>query len=211
MARRWRRGRTTNAEALFFIIFFPVIILGGIIALIVKLFSRKSKHKTHRNVPKKRTTNNKKIKPYVAKPTKYKKRYYIKNTLKKADAKYETKVSLMTECEQEYYQAIKEILSGNYEIQPQINLASVVSKLNHEQYRTELFRNIDFGIFDGSYKIKVLIEINDKTHEQEDRKKRDKEVKRICSAAGIPLITFWVKFGVDKVYIKKRLSEYIDV
>ncbi len=49
---------------------------------------------------------------------------------------------------------------------PQVNLASIIKKEKDfpTQYQNELYRNIDFGIFDkDTMEVKLLIEINDKT------------------------------------------------
>jgi hypothetical protein len=122
---------------------------------------------------------------------------------------YSTKESFLSNTEKAYFLAIKEIAGSRYTVQPQVNLASIIDKTSHSRYRNELFRNIDFGIFDENYKLLVLIEINDQTHNQDERKARDKKVKEICTEAGIPLITFWTKYGINPSYIKNRLAEYL--
>lgn len=122
---------------------------------------------------------------------------------------YILKKSLITDGEKVYFETIKKIIEPQYVVQPQINLASIIDKNSTDRFRNELFRNVDFGIFDQSYKPLVLIEINDESHVTPERKERDKKVKAICTNAGIPVITFWTKFGVDEDYIKKRLSEHI--
>lgn len=76
-------------------------------------------------------------------------------------------------------------------------------------YHNELFRNIDFGIFDKSYNLKLLIEINDKTHTLSDRRERDKKVRTICAKANIPIITFRTSYGINEEYIEKRLHKYL--
>lgn len=122
---------------------------------------------------------------------------------------YEAKNSIMTECEKAYFKAIQECVVPNYTVQPQINLASIIDKTAHSRYRNELFRNIDFGIFDANYSLVLLIEINDQTHMKKDRIERDSKVKAICAEAGIPLVTFWTQYGVNKQYIYQRLAEYL--
>lgn len=39
-------------------------------------------------------------------------------------------------------------LGDNYKIIPQVNLASIIKKKNNDHYYNDLFRNIDFAIFD---------------------------------------------------------------
>lgn len=80
-------------------------------------------------------------------------------------------------------------------------------KVSFEKYRLELFRVIDFGIFDQEYKLCVLVEINDPSHETPERE-RDKKVVEICKEAGIPLVTFWT-YGVNPEYIRSRLRYFL--
>ena len=124
---------------------------------------------------------------------------------------YEVKKSLITETELRFYQAVCDVLPEGYFAQPQINLASVINKNQTTGFNNELFRNIDIGIFEkDSYKPIALVEINDSTHEQPKRIERDKKVKRICEEAGIPLVTFWTKYGVNTDYIDKTIKEAIE-
>lgn len=122
---------------------------------------------------------------------------------------YSAKASLMTDCEKEFFKAFQKIVGSYYTVQPQINLASIIDKESQQRYRNELFRNIDFGIFDASYSLKLLIEINDSSHMQKERGVRDSKVRAICEEAGIPLITFWTKYGVNKPYIYNQLVKYL--
>ena len=60
-------------------------------------------------------------------------------------------------------------------IVPQVNLASIIQKVSNSRFNTELFRNIDFGIFSADYsKVLLLIELNDESHNNFHRKKRYK-------------------------------------
>ncbi|WP_289475094.1 DUF2726 domain-containing protein, partial [Klebsiella pneumoniae] len=61
-----------------------------------------------------------------------------------------------------------------FKIQSQVNLASVVNKIDMSKYRNELFRNVDFGFFDKeTLKPLLLVEINDSTHKIKSRYQRD--------------------------------------
>ncbi len=110
---------------------------------------------------------------------------------------YEKKNSLLTPLEKRYYEEFCSIFGDNYLVLPQINLATVINKTS-PGYRTELFRNIDFGVFDKDFHPLVLIEINDPSHLRPDREERDANVKTICKKAKIPLVTFWTKDGIDR-------------
>lgn len=122
---------------------------------------------------------------------------------------YELKSSLITPTERSYLTAIKHALPQGYFVQPQINLASIITKAGDFRFQNELYRNIDACIFDMSYKPIVLIEINDLSHKGRTRRERDEKVKNICEDAGIQLITFWTSYGINQDYISKRINEAI--
>ena len=119
------------------------------------------------------------------------------------------KKKLMTLNEENWYNEIQRVLPTKYILQPQVNLATIIEKTDNSKYANELFRNIDFGIFDTYGNVIVLIEINDSTHKQRNRIARDYKVKEILEQADIPLITFWTEYGINQAYIEKRLKEYI--
>ena len=118
------------------------------------------------------------------------------------------KTNLMTQTELFFYNKIQE-LEQEYKIIPQLNLGAIIEKQN-KGYRNELFKNIDFAIFSKDFKeILLLIELNDSTHNQSKRKKRDKNVKEICNKAQIKLITFYTKYPNEKEYVLNRIKEEI--
>ena len=130
----------------------------------------------------------------------------------KTTEKIYNKKSLLTEAEKSLYTKLVDIIDGKYIIESQVNLASIINKQNNQKYCNELFRNIDFGIFDkATFEIKVLIELNDQSHNTWQRSERDKKVKKILYDANIPLITLWTKFDNEKEYIKNRLKNYIEL
>ena len=120
------------------------------------------------------------------------------------------KKQFITNCEMEYGMAIKKAIPENYILRPQICLASIIEKIDGSKYANELFRIIDFGIFDKNNNILLLIEINDNSHQQHHRIARDIKVKEICTEANIPLITFWTKYGIDEQYIERRIKECLE-
>ena len=119
------------------------------------------------------------------------------------------KKKLLTKNEISYARAIQKATSYQYRLYPQVCLASIIQKTSDNTYANELFRIVDFGIFDTDYNIIALIEINDRSHKEWKRIERDKKVKDICESAGIPLITFWTDYGVNEEYIQKRIQEQL--
>lgn len=162
-------------------------LLIAIIALIVAwmIFSKRQQRKTeqHRDSSSKYPTQNRRC--------------------------YYTKKRYISPTEMRYAYAIQRAIPTKYRLLPQVCLASIIEKHSDSKYQSELFRIVDFGIFDENYNVKLLIEINDSTHKQADRRERDAKVKDICVMANIPLITFWTEYGVDEEYIRRKINQYI--
>lgn len=60
-------------------------------------------------------------------------------------------------------------------------------------YRNELFRVVDFALFDrNTLKPLLIIELNDASHNRADRKERDEKVKCIAERAGLGVLTLHV-------------------
>ena len=118
------------------------------------------------------------------------------------------KKGLMSESEKDFHQAILYAAGTEFVVLPQVNLATIIKKEGDFKYQNELYRNIDFGVFDRDYNIIVLVEINDVSHYDKARKARDAKVHAICKEASIPIITLHTDYGVNQDYINKRIHEY---
>lgn len=119
-----------------------------------------------------------------------------------------TKKNFLTKSELTFYNKLKK-LEPQYKVIPQINLSTIINKPNSNN-RLDLFRNIDFGIFDHNLQTPLLlIELNDLTHNQPDRIRRDKNVKEICNKANIKLITFYTNYPNEENYVLNRIIKEI--
>ncbi len=119
--------------------------------------------------------------------------------------------SLMTDYERYFYNIFKELEDElDIKIHPQINLASIINKKTNNYYVSELFRNIDFAIFDKNYeKLLLLIEINDNSHKTRKRIYRDKKVDAILKTANIKLIKFYSNYPNKKDYVTNRIKSHL--
>lgn len=92
-----------------------------------------------------------------------------------------------------------------------VNLATIINKQSEDKFRNELFRNIDFAIFTKDYSTTLLlIELNDATHVNSSRKKRDEKVEAICKMSDIPLIKFYTKYPNEREYVVNRILKEIN-
>lgn len=120
---------------------------------------------------------------------------------------YAVRKTLISKSEQGFFNAIKASVPEDYCVFPQINLASFIDRTDAARFHNELFRNVDFLITDAEYSPKIVVEINDRTHLNNDRKERDEKVLKICEEAGIPILTLWTSYGINPEYIKGRIDE----
>lgn len=163
----------------------PIITLIIIVAIIIVVFQSLKKEKSH-------TLNPPQPQEIPVSPNK---------------EFFYSKKALMSEIEMKFHNAFEIAVNNEYIVLPQVNLGTIIQKNGKFKYHNELFRNIDFCIFDKSYSPLLLIEINDETHNRRDRIERDKKVKEISASAGLALITFHTKYGINQEYITKRLME----
>lgn len=122
---------------------------------------------------------------------------------------YAPRDRLISKTESRFFEAIQSAVPNGFRVFPQVNLASFIERTDNFRYRNELFRNVDFLITDSEYAPKIVIEINDQTHMEHNRRERDEKVSKICEEAGIPIIKLWTNYGVQPDYIQKRISEQI--
>ncbi|MCC8195845.1 MAG: DUF2726 domain-containing protein [Ruminococcus sp.] len=124
---------------------------------------------------------------------------------------YEVKKSLITSMERKYLRAIKDALPEGYIVLPQVSLRSVLIRTDNAKFQNELFRIADGLICRvEDYHPVAVVEINDASHLQSDRRNRDTKVKNICEEAGLPIITLWTSYGINEEYIKQRVQKAIE-
>lgn len=154
----------------------------------------------------------KKAKPYNPPTPPIMDEEYIQSDNISTDTKtviYKKKV-LQTRAEIIFYRKLIKLEDmGDFIVLPQINLATVIRKIPSKTFQNELFRNIDYGIFDRNFNVLLLIELNDESHNQKNRIARDINVKKLCNEAGIKLLTFYTKYPNGERYIIKRTLDAI--
>ena len=123
---------------------------------------------------------------------------------------YDLKKALISKSEQGFYGAIRASVPEGYCVFPQINLAPFIKRTDGARFQNELFRNVDFLITDGEYRPKIVVEINDQTHLNPERRERDEKVRKICEEAGIPILKLWTSYGVNEEYIKGKIFDLLE-
>lgn len=102
----------------------------------------------------------------------------------------------MTRTESEFFLKLDHVVSERYRVFPQVHLSALLDHKVKGQDWKFAFRHIngksvDFVLCDKeTLRPTYAIELDDLTHEQSDRRKRDLEVERIFKEANLPLVRF---------------------
>lgn len=109
---------------------------------------------------------------------------------------YRAKSLIMTKTEADFFIKLDQVVKERYYVFPQVHLSALLDhKINGQDWRFA-FRHIngksvDFVLCDrATLRPTYAIELDDRTHEQPDRRKRDVEVERIFKEAKLPLVRF---------------------
>lgn len=124
---------------------------------------------------------------------------------------YTAKRLMMTRTESEFFTKLDRVVRDRYYVFPQVHLSALLDhKVKGQDWRFA-FRHIngksvDFVLCDReTLRPTYAIELDDLTHEQSDRRKRDIEVERIFEEANLPLVRFKNK-DVSETEIIQALS-----
>lgn len=108
--------------------------------------------------------------------------------------KYKRKDFFMSRAEHECYDALIVAVGDKYYVFPQVHLPTLIdNKVVGQNWKGAFShisqKSVDFVLCDKLYiSPKLAIELDDKTHERQDRIDRDGIVERIFKEAGLPLL-----------------------
>lgn len=107
---------------------------------------------------------------------------------------YKKKEYLMTIAEREFWETLKEVVKDRYYIVPQVVISDIVyvsiNGKNYYKYRSKIDKKrIDFVIFSkDTFTPGIAIELDDSTHNREDRIDRDHFVDSVMEQVGIKIV-----------------------
>lgn len=128
--------------------------------------------------------------------------------VKLQDYPYTAKWNFMTPSELKFFKMLEQVVEDKYYIVPQVNLSNLLYlakwQQNYNSYRSKIDKkSIDFVLFTkDEYKFHLAVELDDPTHEREDRIQRDEFVNEAMKKAGLRLIRCKLMNGYDKEYIE---------
>lgn len=132
-----------------------------------------------------------------------------------AKYQYKKKQFFMSRAEHECFEALMNSVGNEYHIFAQVHLPTIVDNKVKGQNWNAAFRHInqksvDFVLCNKRYIEPILaIELDDRTHDRQDRKDRDGEVERILKAASVPLLRLENHGHFDPQELSKRISEVL--
>ncbi len=113
---------------------------------------------------------------------------------KKVFLPYKKKQFLMTSAEYKFFQVLEQVVDGKYYIVPQLAISDIVEVIDgykwNKSYRSRIDKKtIDFVLFNkAGYTPYLAIELDDISHEREDRKERDRFVEDVLYKVGIKIV-----------------------
>jgi hypothetical protein len=123
--------------------------------------------------------------------------------------------SLLKPSELAFYRALGAVVGNRALVCPKVRLGDVFYVIDFKENLPHYFniakKHVDFLLCNPqTIKPIVGIELDDEGHEQRDRKERDRFVKKVFEAAGLPLEHIPVQSKYDAVLLTKRLAPYLD-
>lgn len=123
---------------------------------------------------------------------------------------------LLSQAEQSFYHTLAEILNSHYIICPKVRISDILYVDKKKATKTYTFLNkitskhIDFLLCDPRSVTPLLaIELDDKSHEREDRQKRDFFIDKAFADAGMPLVHIKAQRGYNRDELIATLRPYL--
>lgn len=135
--------------------------------------------------------------------------------LNKFPFKYKKKQFLLTKKELSFYNFLKNNIPDKYSIMCSVRLIDIIEPVDKRDYTAKakiIQKHIDFLIVTSWYLNPVLaIELNDSSHRDPKRFERDNFLDLAFQTAWLPLIFVSTRDLDKKEYLRKLLSEFIEL
>jgi very-short-patch-repair endonuclease len=129
---------------------------------------------------------------------------------------YRKKNYLITEAETNFFKIIENVVGFDYYIFPQVTLSDLffikIRREDYQKYYNKINRkSVDFVLVDKKNMKPVLaIELDDSSHNNKSRKKRDSFVEEIFKDAEMPLLRIKCRGNYNTEEVKKMINEEIN-
>lgn len=140
----------------------------------------------------------------------------VSKDIGKKGYKYKKKDFFMSRAEHECYDALMIAVGDKYYVFPQVHLPTLIdNKVVGQNWKGAFShisqKSVDFVLCDKSYiSPKLAIELDDKTHERQDRIDRDGEVERIFKDARLPLLRLENRGRFNPTELLEKISTILN-
>jgi very-short-patch-repair endonuclease len=124
-----------------------------------------------------------------------------------------TQRPILTAAETKFFRALQAAVGKQYTIFPQLPLWTLVQPESNDPIAARVFNNrislkrIDFILVDSTSLMPYMaIELDDRSHQQEDRQKRDAFVDEVLNQAGIKIVHIRTSSTYDLQTIRGQLG-----
>ncbi len=125
---------------------------------------------------------------------------------------YRAAPSLLTPTESQFYAALVEAVGPMAVIQCKVRLADLLLTAPHDlaAFRRVSQKHVDFVLCDrATLRPRVAVELDDHTHQREDRRRRDDFVDRAYAQAGLPLVHLPVQERYSAAQLLGELQQFL--
>lgn len=118
---------------------------------------------------------------------------------------------LFSVAELKFFELLKEIIGDNYYIFPKVRICDIIepkNKSDYSNFNRIKSKHVDFLLCTKNpITSKIIIELDDRSHNAPSRQSRDKFVDEIFANAEIPIVHINVQYSYNKEVITKKLQE----
>lgn len=126
--------------------------------------------------------------------------------------------SLMSPAEQVLFRSMRAALQGRYEVFPKIRIADLLGVDKDGTRKSQVIalnriaaKHVDFVVADRrSLRVLCAVELDDRSHAQRDRRRRDRFVDQAFSKAGLPLVRVRAQARYDLQALREAIEQHAD-
>lgn len=123
---------------------------------------------------------------------------------------YKLNSNIFTDVERFFYKVLRDITNKmDLIIMTKVRLADIIHVCdnNYTYFNKIKAKHIDFVLIDSNGKIKLLIELDDKSHNNYDRQERDKFLNDIFKNLNINLLRIPAKYSYNIEELENKIKE----
>lgn len=127
--------------------------------------------------------------------------------------RFESRRALMSPGELKFFRSLEGALAGNLRVFSKVRLADIVQPANtgnrsawYSAFGVIQSKHVDFVVCDPvTMEFRLVVELDDKSHERADRAERDQKVDEILAQAGIPVLHLPARSAYSIEEIRRRI------